>query len=319
MNPFNWFAAKPKILPPKMLKFDAHDFAKVIKSGYGVRYTIYHEPGNERGVRVLPVAQVAQQPAVKQFTHVCFSQFLGELNSQVSKRKRIKDKAKKPPIANRLFYPVELHIPKETAIKWIEYCKRMKFLPPYVMPEHLDTGFVLKFGSTKDSCVPPSLIYVYLSALRNMEEHADLPRLFVILVEKYKLDPYAAIVLATKFAIGANSHHFVDWQSGGVQWAYNSNPSIEATKIPVRLIVSLRRFVCNPKQYDERLCCSGASYQAFEHISKAGGALPPYMVPACLLDNTNIINAIYGNTDEEVKQHMAKFEAETKTAIKDIK
>lgn len=309
-------------LPPRSqgikmneLALDPKVFSRKHHASYGVSYYLFHEPGDECGVRI--PENPKNIPGVRHmYQQACFAQFLHTVSSSRRKKKG----QQKRSTFNRIAYKPKIHTTKEEAVKWIKLAVKAQLLPSYVQSEHLDSHFVLKFGSTKDARVSPSLMYIYLTMLRHLEEYPDLVRIAVYLVTTHQMNIYAAILLGSKFGCGNSNHNFVDYS-----WAYqagfgytssemygNDVQKVGASRIPLRLIIAMRRFVQDPHQYDDRICCRTTAWEVFHRINAAVVNLPIMIVQAKYLTNEHLVAAMEADTDAEIKQHFAAFEAESK-------
>ena len=189
------------------MKFDPKVFKRDRDIGYKVRFYLWHEPGMEKGVHCpKDLKKIAQDSG----DQACFASFL----SIVSNSRKTKREDGKRATFNRVYYAPQLRVTKEQASRWIEISKKAGLLPYYINAQSIEDGFVLKFGYLHSE-VPPSLIYIYLSMLRHMNEYPGLVRVVLYLVDECKLNIYAAMVLASVTMCGNCGHNFIGYHDYG--------------------------------------------------------------------------------------------------------
>jgi len=210
--------------------------------------------------------------------------------------------------SNRMYYKPRLEpdikvLTKTCAKKWVALCVENRLLPEYVQPSGIDDGFVLNLND-----ISPCLLYVYLCTIRFVEEEPDFVRSVVYLVSKEKMNMYAAIVFGTMLTCSKPGHHYFQFTK-----QYGVVPNINRCRADLKYMISLKRFVENPKKYDKRLVKTSGTgtfmgQYTIEPISKV-----VQKVKASNLYSKHILAAINSKTDEEALEHIEAFRKESET------
>lgn len=235
-----------------------------------VSYTLYKEKAD------IPVAP--EKHDGYNLEGVCFSDLLYEVSNY-----------------NRIYYKPGTNLSKNQTKQWIDFCVKYKLLPSYVSSDQ--SGYVLKI----DNEVPPSLLYVWLCLIRHVWENPDFCVSVIHLVEN-EMDVYAALVTATLFNVNGAGHNFLSLSSSD-QYDYLT---LAKVRIPIAHIISLRRFMENPKKYDNRICgkADGKYWRTSTKIESI------FKMPKRLtfkqLFKPMVVKAIYAETDEEAKKLLAE-------------
>lgn len=272
------------------MKFNSKVFKRDRSPVYKVRFYLWHEPGKEKGVHCPDLMKTHDSG-----DQACFASFLNIVSGS---RKRKEDG--KRATYNRVYYAPTIKTTKQQATRWIELAKSVGLLPYYIQLQDIENGFVLKFGYLHSE-VPPSLIYIYLSMLRHLNEYPGLVRAVLYLVDECKLDVHVAMVFASVVMCSNAGHNFVEY------YDYVSLGDIGSIRVPLRMAIAVKRFIDNPVKYDDRKCCKAKAFDVFYRMNAAVSGLPAYMVKAEDLDNTHIIAAIKAKNDKEIKKHMAAY------------
>ena len=286
----------------KELKFDTSVFTRSSYDRYnGVSYWLFHEDGDTVGVSIPD--NINEVKGAREFRgEACFSRMLSTVKSS-REGKGGKDK-----VFNRIAYCPSVGITEKNSRQWIELSVQWKLLPRYINLDLLKKHFVIKFGSTNKAKIPPSVIYIYLTQLRHLSEAPALVNIALYLANEFNMNFYAAILLGSQHGCGNSNHHYVEpWFSYG-----EKERGIENLRVPIRMVIGLRRLLNEPRKYDDRICCKTTTWNAFNCIKSAAGNLPVHFVQAKYLCNPHVVDAMKAETNEEITNHIQTFEQELK-------
>ena len=229
-----------------MLKNNAAVFKRKHKSSnYKVEYHLFRERNRSLGGLTIP-DDVKKKKGLVTLKNVCFSGLMGAFKA---------DKKK----LNRLCYKPRVNkVIKSKDVKhWIEIAKAGRLLPPYVEFEHLKKTFLLRCN------IAPSLLYVYLCTLRDVEEEPDFVRITSHFVDE-GMDIHAAIVAASSICINNSGHHYLSLNA-----AYSERP-VSSIRVSLAHIFQLKKFLMNPSRYDKRSCVLLKNLTAFSAQNTIG-------------------------------------------------
>ena len=258
----------------------------------------------------------------KRVNYICFSGF----NEYVAKFK----KSNKEKSLNRIHLKLTVHNRAYALLndaereRWIALSKMHGLLPPYIRDDTIeklaDKSKDAKKGSTPDLCgnffidienIPASLLYVYLSTIRNLREDPGFPKVVIHLVDDLGMNFYGAYVFASRVAIVSTGHHIMDvYRPYGERYTSDREAAISiSTKLtaPVRTANCLRRFIHEPEKHDKRKAtdnCRLSAAPIINGINKGGYA---YMLTLPQFLDENVVRAITSLTDKDFKKHMDAF------------
>ena len=90
-------------------------------------------------------------------------------------------------------------------LRWSELCKENKIMPESVDENFSKTGcFCIDFSG-----ISTSLLYIYLSAARYVQEEPTYVRAILHMIDDLKMGFYTAIGVATHFCINNDGHHIL--------------------------------------------------------------------------------------------------------------
>lgn len=262
------------------MKLETEVFKRLHKSSqYDVEYHLFRQRSKTLGPIIIP--DLKEEKDVITLKYVCFSGLLGTFSKNLKK-------------INRICYKPKINkILKTSDVKdWIDISKAGKLLPPYIEYEHLKKIFLLRCN------IPPSLLYVYLCTLRDLQEEPDFVRITSYLV-KNGMDIHAAIVAASSISINNSGHHYLSLYA-----PYSERP-ITSVKVSLSNIFQLKEFLDNPSTYDKRNCVLlGSSYAVFSAQNAIHGISLPSLkdkdIPILDLFDENIANMLsLGTYDQE--------------------
>lgn len=255
------------------------------------------------------------------YGNVCFS---GLLRQIISKE------------ANRMYYTVKTVLPSpsksnyppiltpEERIKWLVLAKEHKLLPKYIN----ENSFVGD-GSSSDLAkatfildlkdLTASMLYVYLSTIRNIREDPGLPKAVLYLVNELGMNFYLAYVFASSIVLSSCGHHILNTQRsyGAFKQRYDNRAGYtyapitstemnEKIETSVGTAIGIQRLVNNPNKYDKSNVTKKDSYfscnSTIHGISKV-----VYKALLRELFDDNIIAATMSKTDAEANKYLNKF------------
>jgi hypothetical protein len=127
---------------------------------------------------------------------VCFAGLIGKLF---------------PKKYNRMVYLLNLKsvkVPADIKKSYLEICTEFKLLPEYIMESDIKGNrYVIKL----EDDLPRSLLYIYLTVIRFIQESAPFVKNFVTLVDEYKMSPYLAWLLGSQITIKNSWHNFIPY------------------------------------------------------------------------------------------------------------
>jgi len=229
----------------KVVKIDSTKVADAQDGGHRVKYSIYHEKGDN--IKVMTDAELKKKNiAIKK--NICYAGLKNEVK----------------PKHNRLMYFIQKEhmpegLPMIKRIAWIKLAVRNKLLPKYILKQNLEGDrFVIKIDN-----ISPSLLYVYLSTIRNVQENPRFVKNVLILHKTYKMDYASAFVVASKFNLRNSWHSII-----GIGKDYTNSSNINQMKnIPVHIIRSLHLYMKNPEKHDKR-AYPASSFAAADRITR---------------------------------------------------
>lgn len=152
-------------------------------------------------------------------------------------------------------------------VKWLDICLKVGALPEYIKSSDIKTDrYVIKL----DDSLPPSLLYIYLTCIRWIQECPEFVKNMIILTDKYKINFHLAWLISSLFSVRNSYHNIVPY---GYTYGKGLDLIIVNSKINVSIARGLRNFLENPTKYDERKCTKIAmnlhGFLAAENIRKA--------------------------------------------------
>lgn len=227
-------------------------------SPYSVLYYLYHDPSKSKRLR--RPTNPAKEFKATELKGVCFSDLLREMGQQKGNKLR----------PNRVCYHMKevsaVSVKLSTGEKesWVRMCKKHGMLPKYLPLVAINNG-IFTIDVTD---IPASLLYCYLSCFRHIREEPGFVRSMVYLVNKKKMDYYAAYILASSITISSGNkiHHPGEWCRG-----YLKDSGINSVKVAGHEIVRLIRYIEDPAKFDTRKIFNigSNSWSCRTHIKKA--------------------------------------------------
>lgn len=258
-------------------------------------------------------------------TGVCFSGLIGRIRSTKSNRMFYTMETCPAPNAN---YPALL-TPEERS-RWLAITKEYGMLPQYIDEEMVkdvkDSSRNQKAKATviidlKD--LPLSLLYIYLSTIRNIREDPGLPKAVLYLVNELGMNFYLAYTFASAVTLNQVGHHILgiyrpyglcseNWDGQKYTYSQVSLDKLDQKiQTPIKTAIGLQRLLNNPKKYDKRDYMSDSNIYNFDCttiINKISTV--DYKASIQELFDDNIVAATMSKTDREAKKYINKFEKE---------
>lgn len=272
-----------------MEKISSKEFKSDYDGTHNVKYCTYHDPDDN--IRVPTEKEVKDFEICNFYKGICF----------VSLRQSMGIKDGKVP--NRVMYFIlnaegKHVLSPEERVNWIKLGAENGTLPEYILEEDpKDDRFVVKLEG-----ISPSLLYVYLSTLRNIQENTQFVRTALTLINIYKMNYVAAFVAASKYNLRNSWHSIV-----GIGKDYGSSV-ITNLDIPLSVVIGLKRYLKDPTKYDKRKFGSGSSpfntNLTIRGATRLGKGAASYYCKVNQLLDTTVEKAIQAESDETAKEHM---------------
>lgn len=282
--------------------------ADSMASAYRVQYFTYYDHRTRRRSSIyIPENALIEFNAKYNSNTACFAGFSNEIGSYYKATNNPYNKIDntKKPMPNRVYYllnPNSNGRPKPTLTEkyaWLRLCKEHKLLPEYVAPTTVRKGYVVFDISN----IPPSLLYVYLNMMRVIVEYPAFVKSMVYLVNKLKMNFFAAFIYASRLFITNNGHHIINANRGYYGYNQKANKFLDAEDIEIHWMRNLRIYIENPTKYDKRniykVCQSRWNcYNTIEQVSI-------FRANACVGDlfKEKIADVINAETVDEAKKH----------------
>lgn len=187
---------------------------------------------------------------------VCFASLLREVSDakgEVNRLVYVLNKSRQPQLL------------ENEKIRWLNMCVKAKALPDYIKSSDIRGGrYVIRL----DDQLPPSLLYIYLTCIRWIQECPEFIKNMLILVDKYNMSFYLAWLVSSCFSINNTWHNIVPYgycYRGGLESIINND------KINLTTARGFKNFLSNPTKHDKRSCMKSAdrSFLAEQNIQKA--------------------------------------------------
>jgi len=264
-------------------------------SNHAVKYCVYYDKRKRVYIPEDPTIEFR----AKMHSGVCFSGLVPLIKRQKVAPNRlyavIKDDKKNA---------IQLSLNEKEA--WVNMAIRNKMLPPYFSLEAARTGiFVLDISD-----IPPSLVYCYFATFRFIREDPGFVRAMVYMVDELEINFYAAFVLATRVCLTQRGHSI----TSGVRPYMDKAKDVERVSIRLSEIVGLRRFVRNPKKYDQRplktaSCGYGSDYYCNSTIARAAEGIK-HSCTAKFFKAPSFLKALKASSDKKVTEYITKVAEE---------
>jgi len=262
-----------------------------------MKYYVYHEDGDDVTESVDPRKNFVN--VHKNNNSVCFASLLGEIKQYKKANQEI----------NRIIYFIrdgsyKDKLDDQEKLDWITIAKQNWILPEYVTNEMVLSGRpVIKLVD-----ISPSLLYVYLSALRVIQENQSFVRAMLYLVAVYRMNFSAAWALASRLVITNSWHNIIEL---GRSYGQKSTNDINDITVPLHLIIGMHRYLKEPTKYDKRDLISKNSYPYKVHNTISRLCNIQKTIVAGDLFQRSVIDAINSDSDKDARKHLKNFKAST--------
>ena len=292
------------VMNPKLIKPDYNQ-------GHTVTYCLYTEGSDDITLYDRPPNAITNRNTA------CFAGLLRELGQykdvnriMYSVQKNAGDGMKKSKVEKGKVDPLNLDS-REMAY-WIRICKDNKALPDYVDEQWTEgKKFVLKIDNT----VTPSLMYVYLTCLRSLQEDPGFIRAMIYAITGYFIDFAAAWCLGSRLAISNSGHNIIPI---GRIYGRRDAFDINNAAIPIGYAIAIKRFLNNPYKYDTRCLRYDPSKEKGPDKSRtwASYQIHSTLGTACRINkeikaehlfDQEINDAINSETDEEAQKYLKSY------------
>jgi len=258
-------------------------------SKYNVEYHLFRERCKSLGTTLTIPKDPKNKKGAVSLKYVCFS---GLMATFTADKKRL----------NRICYKPKVHktLKAKDVKRWIDIAKSARLLPPYVEFEHLKKTFLLRCN------ISPSLLYVYLCSLRDLEEEPDFVRISSYFIEQ-GMDLHAAVVTASTMAINNSGHHYLNLRA-----SYQERP-VKSVNVPINVVLQLKKFLRNPSTYDKRSCTFLIGKNYSESMFSAQKIIHGISVPVTanipILDlfNENVVEMLSSHKKDSIKKYYDKY------------
>lgn len=264
----------------KWENIDAKKIKGVVSDPYVVVYYLY----NVKDDKIKVPTDITKLKGAQKCGGACFSDLLYSLRDTSY---------------NRIYYKPKNKL-KDKAEKWIAFAVQHKLLPSYVKPEWVESGFVLEV----DKQISPSLLYLYLTTIRQLDEDRNFSSAVMHLCD-VGMDVHAAVVTASLYTIYGIGHFYLNTSA----YNYGDVFNVGKRNIPLRNVIGLKRFLENPTIYDSRNCFSGGSFNAYSIISNSICKIER-KVNVRQLFGPKHLEAIYAKNDVTSQSILSKLDAD---------
>ncbi len=135
----------------------------------------------------------------------------------------------------------------EDRLKWIDIAIANNALPKYIKnSDIIENRYLFKLD---DKNLTPSLLYIYLTTIRVMNEEPGFVRNMITLIEKYKMDYSLAWVFASKISHTNSGHNIIPISRNGAIVPSNVD---DVKGVQLRYAMALKGYLSNPRKYDTR-------------------------------------------------------------------
>jgi hypothetical protein len=146
-------------------------------------------------------------------------------------------------------------------IIWINESIKNHTLPEYILESDIKNNkYVIQLDEDKLS---PSLLYIYLTTLRVMDEDPGFVENMLVLINNYQISYYLAWILASKISHGNSNHNLIPISRNGGITETNVN---KVSGLNIRYALSLKAYLSDPHGYDTRSVYSGDKGNIFRTL-----------------------------------------------------
>jgi len=171
---------------------------------------------------------------------VCFTGLLRNISKTKNRLVYILNKSRSPQVS------------EDEKIRWLDICVKAKALPDYIRNSDIKRDrYVIKL----DSPLSPSLLYIYITCLRWIQECPEFVKNMLILIDKYRINFYTAWLVASCFSVSNTWHNIVPH---GCCYRGGLASIIDKDEVNIAAARGFRNFLKDPTKYDKRVCIKSA-------------------------------------------------------------
>lgn len=175
---------------------------------------------------------------------------------------------------------------------WIKIARSNGLLPKYVVNKVAKTGIMVI--DLKQKVMSPSLLYIYLSTLRNLREDKSFVRAMVYMVEEMNVDFWPAFVIASTVCMESSGHHIMN-----ICRQYCSTPDVnKINNIFFKDIRGLYKFIQDPMKYDKRKVYDFTTFNCYKIINSICSNID-IKLTAAEAQSPIVYEAVRAETDDE--------------------
>ena len=197
---------------------------------------------------------------------------------------------------NRIIYIFNKHssLSKEECLRWLLLAKQNKFLPRYTSIKKVLQHSNVVFDYSN---ITFNLLYVYLTIIRMLVEEPKFIKNMLVLVDKYKVNYFAAFIAAKYYGFNNFGHSFCSPSNG---YPAISKPN-ELKKLQLNRILGLYRFI---QQNGPDMVKGSKRFSATNKVASMSSSNMLLDINKLVgLDIEDVLNA---STDKEAKTLLSK-------------
>lgn len=241
------------------MNLDQKDFKSNAYETHKVRYFLY--PNNVNNVDKFGIPnniskRSGEDGIVKHGSTICFAHLLSECR-----------KNKKSDMLVYSLYNGSIALTGAEAEEWLDICVKAKALPDYIkeISDIEGNRYILKI----DTELNISILYIYLTCIRWIQEAPTFVKNMLKLVNKYNINFYIAWLIASKMSIGNTWHNIVSY---GSDYGQTISSLFKESTYDVAVACGIKNLLLNPSKFGSKHCLGSAKnydFEASEGVNKA--------------------------------------------------
>jgi len=194
----------------------------------------------------------------------------------------------------RIVYYFKPHdtMSKKISLRWLILAKQHKLLPRYVNVKKIIEKNNVVFDLTKGSF---NLLYAYLATVRMIVEEPAYVKNALMLVDKYKIDYYVAVVAASYFCFRNFGHSF--FNPGNTYPGLHSPDKL--TKLSLKTVLGVYRFV---NKDVNTIVNDSKHFSATSEVSGLSKTNAVLDINKCI--GVNVLNVLKAKNDTEAEKEL---------------
>jgi len=198
---------------------------------------------------------------------------------------------------NRIIYIFNKHkaLSDEECLRWLLLAKQNKFLPRYTNIKKVlqNSNAVFDYSN-----VTFNLLYVYLTIIRMLVKEPKFIKNVLVLVDKYKINYFAAFIAAKYYGFNNFGHAFCSPSNG---YPHVNKPN-ELKKVQLSKILGLYRFI---QQGGPDMEKGAKRFSATNKVASMSSSA--MLLDINMLENLDIENVLAASTDKEAETLLNKM------------